>query len=320
MVNQFRNQLAQSFSTMRNTIVLRPVVAVAAILCANTANSQILKWNVEATVIEMEDPDMAFPDIRIGDSVRGFLSYDLSTAGNDEDPNDVLYAHDPAFEVVGMVIENPRDGSELEFVPDREFFADVEVVNDQEIEEVGLIDSLSAFQSVVPPDDYSGLFPTIGIILDGPPEALPDASLPDELNLDDWPDAVLLFVDFFDFILGEGEFESGYIAAEIHTLMPVTIPDLAGDFNKDGTVDAADYVVWRNGLGTSYDPADYDEWRANFGASAAASAVAVASAPEPASAITLTTALIAIVFVRRRSRQNFTDKVSRRGAEFAELE
>jgi endonuclease/exonuclease/phosphatase family metal-dependent hydrolase len=41
-------------------------------------------------------------------------------------------------------------------------------------------------------------------------------------------------------------------------------PLLLGDFNQDGTVDAADYVVWRKTDGT---PAGYDEWRANFGAS-----------------------------------------------------
>jgi hypothetical protein len=39
-----------------------------------------------------------------------------------------------------------------------------------------------------------------------------------------------------------------------------------GDFNDDGIVDAADYVVWRAGLGTTYTQADYDLWRANFGA------------------------------------------------------
>ena len=32
---------------------------------------------------------------------------------------------------------------------------------------------------------------------------------------------------------------------------------IAGDFNTDGTVDAADYVVWRNGLGTTYAQNDY---------------------------------------------------------------
>lgn len=39
----------------------------------------------------------------------------------------------------------------------------------------------------------------------------------------------------------------------------------AGDFNGDLVVDAADYTVWRDGLGGSYSAADYDAWRANFG-------------------------------------------------------
>ena len=38
-----------------------------------------------------------------------------------------------------------------------------------------------------------------------------------------------------------------------------------GDYNLNGAVDAADYTVWRDGLGTTYTQADYDVWRANFG-------------------------------------------------------
>jgi hypothetical protein len=53
-------------------------------------------------------------------------------------------------------------------------------------------------------------------------------------------------------------------------------PALSGDFNADDTIDAADYVVWRNRLGTTYTQADYDTWRANFGRSAAGAAPAVA--------------------------------------------
>jgi hypothetical protein len=74
-----------------------------------------------------------------------------------------------------------------------------------------------------------------------------------------------------------------------------------GDFNADGTVDTADYVVWRKGLDTDYTQAHYDEWRANFGAGASATAASLASTPEPASAITLTTALAAVAILRRRS-------------------
>jgi hypothetical protein len=45
----------------------------------------------------------------------------------------------------------------------------------------------------------------------------------------------------------------------------VFVPVTPGDYNRDGTVDAADYVVWRKGLGTIYTQANYDLWRANFG-------------------------------------------------------
>jgi hypothetical protein len=41
-------------------------------------------------------------------------------------------------------------------------------------------------------------------------------------------------------------------------------PDEVGDFNYDGLVSAADYVVWRKSGGR---PTDYDGWRANFGES-----------------------------------------------------
>ena len=55
-------------------------------------------------------------------------------------------------------------------------------------------------------------------------------------------------------------------------------PVLAGDYNDDGVVDAADYVVWRFALATggilqnetaspgTTDQADYDVWSGNFGA------------------------------------------------------
>lgn len=38
-----------------------------------------------------------------------------------------------------------------------------------------------------------------------------------------------------------------------------------GDFNGNGTVDLADYTVWRNNLGGPYTTADYDIWKENFG-------------------------------------------------------
>ena len=57
---------------------------------------------------------------------------------------------------------------------------------------------------------------------------------------------------------------------------------LAGDYNDDGVVDAADYTVWRNLFGATLDPRadgdtngvvnidDYNIWKSNFGAVAGA--------------------------------------------------
>ncbi|MCI0332091.1 MAG: dockerin type I repeat-containing protein, partial [Planctomycetes bacterium] len=38
-----------------------------------------------------------------------------------------------------------------------------------------------------------------------------------------------------------------------------------GDLNDDGAIDAADYVMWRKGLGSISTPVPFADWRANFG-------------------------------------------------------
>lgn len=58
--------------------------------------------------------------------------------------------------------------------------------------------------------------------------------------------------------------------------------NLAGDFNSDGKVDAADYTVWRNGLGGAYDQSDYTDWKTNFGDTAGSGSHGATSVPEPA--------------------------------------
>jgi formylglycine-generating enzyme required for sulfatase activity len=87
-----------------------------------------------------------------------------------------------------------------------------------------------------------------------------------------------------------------------------SIADLPGDFNGDGTVDAADYVVWRKGLGTTYTQAAYDVWRTHFGQPtgicAAIGLSSDASVPEPAGAMLACCGIVAL-FARlgaRRSR------------------
>jgi hypothetical protein len=71
----------------------------------------------------------------------------------------------------------------------------------------------------------------------------------------------------------------------------VTLSVMASaDFNRDGTVDAADYVVWRKNGGTQN---QFNLWRANFGTAAGSGSAAHldssngARVPEPASALML---------------------------------
>jgi autotransporter-associated beta strand protein len=72
------------------------------------------------------------------------------------------------------------------------------------------------------------------------------------------------------------------------------VPPLAGDFNVDGIVDAADSVVWRHGLDVTYTQVDYNVWRTNFGRTAGGSATTnkASEVPEPSSLILLLFAVL----------------------------
>jgi hypothetical protein len=82
------------------------------------------------------------------------------------------------------------------------------------------------------------------------------------------------------------------------TYVPAAFP---GDFNNDGRVDAADYVVWRK----QSLPADkYQEWRANFGSSSAIgtslAGMQFDSVPEPTTSIFLTIATTMLCTLQKR--------------------
>jgi hypothetical protein len=74
-------------------------------------------------------------------------------------------------------------------------------------------------------------------------------------------------------------------------------PGPRGDYNQDGSVDAADYVTWRK---TGGSPADYDTWRANFGATSGGGSVSSASVPEPATALLLCIGAVSSLACRAR--------------------
>ena len=73
----------------------------------------------------------------------------------------------------------------------------------------------------------------------------------------------------------------------------------SGDFNHDGSVDGADYVVWRKNGGSE---ADFNIWRARFGLTADSSSGASnasstsASVPEPTSALLLILAATILIW------------------------
>ena len=79
----------------------------------------------------------------------------------------------------------------------------------------------------------------------------------------------------------------------------VAVAGLTGDFNNNGAVDAADYVLWRNGGNLQNDPTpgvqpeDYNTWRANFGRTTGSGGAISAAVPEPSSLVLFVLALTA---------------------------
>ena len=95
-------------------------------------------------------------------------------------------------------------------------------------------------------------------------------------------------------------------------LLEVAAAALTGDYNRNGVVDAADYTVWRDTLGSTtnlaadgngnsvIDAVDYGVWKRNFGdTSGAGSSAAV---PEPAAAVLVAIGLLAAAGSTRKRR------------------
>jgi hypothetical protein len=93
--------------------------------------------------------------------------------------------------------------------------------------------------------------------------------------------------------------------------LALAIAMLLGDYNENGLVDAADYVVWRKQFGSptalpnddtpGVGNDDYARWRARFGNTLSGSGASVSVAiPEPGSLAMLTVAMGIVTSVKRR--------------------
>jgi hypothetical protein len=108
---------------------------------------------------------------------------------------------------------------------------------------------------------------------------------------------------------------SGDFFSPSAALTVTLLTGLPGDFNQDGIVSAADYIVWRNHQGTHFampnrDPSmtgaigqtDYETWRANFSRRADGAAHVVDAVPEPGSVVLAALAVLwcRVSLTRRR--------------------
>ncbi len=76
---------------------------------------------------------------------------------------------------------------------------------------------------------------------------------------------------------------------------------IPGDYNNDGRVDAADYVVWRKTNGTQ---SGYDTWRTNFGRTSGSGSGSASAVPEPGTWVVAMCVPALLVVVRRRQFTN----------------
>jgi autotransporter-associated beta strand protein len=98
-----------------------------------------------------------------------------------------------------------------------------------------------------------------------------------------------------------------FTGSGVLTVLPSGVP---GDYNGNGVVDAADYVLWRNGgplqnevvSSGTVDAADYDAWRARFGNTSGSGSALVhgSNVPEPLAASLLAIAALCSVAVGRQ--------------------
>jgi len=95
--------------------------------------------------------------------------------------------------------------------------------------------------------------------------------------------------------------EAAMLATPNPNTAPVESEGLPGDYNGDGSVDAADYVMWRKDPTAFGGDAGYTTWRMNFDApDGAGSGIGASAVPEPAALLLAAIAMATCALNRRR--------------------
>jgi hypothetical protein len=117
-------------------------------------------------------------------------------------------------------------------------------------------------------------------------------------------------------LIGGPEGALDYAVAYTGTPLPIRPMGVSGDFNNNGTVDAADYSLWRDNLGAAteapinnlgnglngVDAADYTLWRTRFNATTGASVASAGAVPEPSTLLLVAVGALVSLGGYRRER------------------
>ncbi len=195
-------------------------------------------------------------------------------------------------------------GDSINFIP-----AEIEVGLSNTADGIGFWNDQALYEAAKAADDFSGALSFVeyddGTIADPQVDTFPTETnvgsiYLTDLSLDQTVGANWLSAgginDFDSFnameVLVDGtEVHPGGDIGSPGTFEAIPLTGLAGDYNNDGTVDAADYTIWRDGgallneteTAGTVTQEDYTAWATNYGATVGAAK----AVPEPAAAMLL---------------------------------
>lgn len=97
-----------------------------------------------------------------------------------------------------------------------------------------------------------------------------------------WDETTGINVLTDDLVVSEDAAGPAYVSEGFFEVTNLDDLELAGDFNIDGAVNAADYIAWRDGFGAAFSGADFLLWQRNFGATVSPSTAVI---PEPSTGL-----------------------------------